>query len=80
MPEYMTKEACEDLRRVCPVGAVVGGEFGLSKEHEEVKKQLRALENRLTRIEVLIPFVTALIIKLMDWGLARIATAAAAQH
>jgi hypothetical protein len=80
VPEYMTKEVCEDLRRVCPVGAVVGGEFGLSAEHEEVKKQLRALENRLTRIEVLIPFVTVILLKLLDWGLARIATAAAAVH
>jgi hypothetical protein len=80
VPEYMTKEACEDLRKACPVGAIVLGEHGLENEHEEVKKAIQRLENRLTRIEVLIPFVTALIIKLMDWGLARIATAAAAQH
>jgi hypothetical protein len=72
----MTKEACEDLRRVCPVGAVVGGEFGLSAEHEEVKKELRALENRLTRIEVLIPFVTVALMKLLDFLLARVTMAA----
>jgi hypothetical protein len=76
----MTAGDCEKVRQSCPIALKVLGEHGLENEHEDVKMAIRALENRLTRIEVLIPFVTALIIKLMDWGLARIATAAAAQH
>jgi hypothetical protein len=80
--EYMTRQACERLRFACPTKEKVSGEYGLEKEHDDVKKELRTLEKRLTRIEVLIPFVTALIIKLMDWGLARVAAAVAqaAQH
>jgi hypothetical protein len=78
--EYVTKDDCEDLRKVCPIGAVVFGEHGLENEHEDVKKDIQALERRLTRIEVLIPFVTVILMKLLDWGLARIAVAAAAAH
>jgi hypothetical protein len=77
---YVTDDECKTYRTICPLVPIVMGEHGLANEHEEVKKAIQRLENRLTRIEVLIPFVTALIIKLMDWGLARIATAAAAQH
>jgi flavoprotein len=76
VPEYMTKEACEELRRVCPIGAIVGGEHGLANEHEDVKDAIRKLENRLARIEVLIPFVTVALMKLLDFLLARVTMAA----
>ena len=77
---YVTGEECKEYRTVCPLVPIVMGEHGLANEHEEVKRAIQRLENRLTRIEVLIPFVTAIIIKLLDWGLARIATASAAAH
>jgi hypothetical protein len=77
---YVTDDECKEFRAVCPLVPIVMGEHGLVNEHEEDRKTIQRLENRMTRIEVLIPFVTALIIKLMDWGLARIATAAAAAH
>lgn len=77
---YVTTEDCEKVRQSCPIALKVLGEHGLENEHEDVKTAIRALENRLTRIEVLIPFVTVILLKLLDWGLARISAAAAATH
>jgi hypothetical protein len=78
MMTYVTDEECKEYRTVCPLVPIVMGEHGLANEHEEVKKAIQRLEKRLTRIEVLIPFVTVILMKLLDWGLARIQLAAAA--
>jgi hypothetical protein len=77
---YVTDEDCREYRSACPLVPVIMGEHGLANEHEDLKAEMQRLENRLARIEVLIPFVTVILLKLLDWGLARIAVAAAAAH
>jgi hypothetical protein len=75
MAEYVTKDACEELRTACPVKDKVEGKDGL-------QDQFHKLDLRLTRLEVLIPVATVILLKLLDWGLARLSAAAAqaAQH
>jgi hypothetical protein len=60
----MTRDDVETFCKTCPVRGVVKGEHGLENEHEDLKKTLHALEIRLVRIEVLVPFATAK----LEWG------------